>query len=96
LLLQVEAGWSTLMMMESAGSDSGTPSSPVSLVACRMMGLDEDAEAAVEELAAAQREQQLAEQFMADMDAEAAAAADAAADEMMSQQQQGDVRQAAS
>uniref|UniRef100_A0A383VC15 peptidylprolyl isomerase n=1 Tax=Tetradesmus obliquus TaxID=3088 RepID=A0A383VC15_TETOB len=69
---QVEAGWSTLMMMESAGSDSGSPTSPVTLVDCRMMGLDEDVEAAVQEMAAAQREQQLAEQFMAEMDAEAA------------------------
>jgi hypothetical protein len=101
LLPQVEAGWSTLVMMESAGSDSGAPTTPVTLVDCRMMGLDEDVEATVEEVAAAQREQQLAEQFMAEMDAEVAAAAEEAAEELQQQilseqQQQGDVHKTAS
>lgn len=99
-LLQVEAGWSTLMMMESAGSDSGSPTSPVTLVDCRMMGLDEDVEAAVQEMAAAQREQQLAQQFMAEMDAEAAGEqqqstaegdAEAAAEEQQQSMDDGDV-----
>jgi hypothetical protein len=73
--VQVEAGWSSLAMMEAAGSDSGTPTSPVTLVDCRLMGLDEDAEAAVEEVAAAQREAQLEEAASSDEDAAAAAAA---------------------
>jgi hypothetical protein len=75
---QVEAGWSTLVMMEAAGSDSGTPTSPVTLVDARLMALDEDAEAAVEEMAAAQRELKL-DEGDADAAAGEAAAADAAA-----------------
>lgn len=61
------------MMMEGAGSDSGAPTQPVTLLDCREMSLDEDPEAAVEELAAAQREQRLAEEFLAEADAAAAA-----------------------
>jgi gamma-glutamylcysteine synthetase len=76
---QVEAGWSTLVMMEAAGSDSGTPTSPVTLVEARLMALDEDAEAAVEQMAAAQRELTL-DEGEADAAAAAAAAAGAGTD----------------
>lgn len=31
----VEAGWSTLMMMEGAGSDAGNTNTPVTIVDCR-------------------------------------------------------------
>eukprot|EP00879_Flechtneria_rotunda_P017167 GHRR01017979.1.p1 GENE.GHRR01017979.1~~GHRR01017979.1.p1 ORF type:complete len:113 (+),score=51.42 GHRR01017979.1:788-1126(+) len=54
---KVEAGWSTLMLMEGAGSDSGAPTSPVTILDCQEVGLDADPEALVEAAAAEQREQ---------------------------------------
>jgi hypothetical protein len=80
-------------MMEAAGSDSGTPTAPVTLVDARLMGLDEDAQAAVEEMAAAQREMKFDE---GDADAAAAAAAGAGAGTDRRQQlDQGDAAAAA-
>eukprot|EP00878_Enallax_costatus_P014016 GHUV01014658.1.p2 GENE.GHUV01014658.1~~GHUV01014658.1.p2 ORF type:complete len:206 (+),score=51.36 GHUV01014658.1:381-998(+) len=65
---KVEAGWSTLMLMEGAGTDSGATTKDVIITDCRLMDLTEDPEATVEELAAEQREKQLAEEFMNELD----------------------------
>lgn len=69
----VEAGFTTLMMMEGAGSDSGAVNPPVTIVDCRELDLGVDPQAAVEEYEQAQREQQMAAEFVAEFDAAAAA-----------------------
>lgn len=65
----VEAGWSTLMMLEGAGSDNGNVLTPVTVVDCKELDLAVDPEAAVTELEQAQRQQQMAAEFAAEFDA---------------------------
>lgn len=90
----VEAGWSTLMMMESEGTDSGNVTTPVTILDCRELDLSVDPEAAVREMEQAQREQQMAAEFAAEFDA--AAKAEGGEQQPQQQQQQEEAAPASS
>jgi cyclophilin family peptidyl-prolyl cis-trans isomerase len=84
----VEAGWSTLMMMEGEGSEAGNTLKPVSILDCRELELSVDPEAAVEELAQEQREQRMAAEFAAEFDAAKVSEKATSARQQPAQQQQ--------
>eukprot|EP00775_Hariotina_reticulata_P008549 gene8549-8732_t len=62
----VEAGWSTLVMLEACGTDSGGTSNPVQILECRQLDITDDPEALVEQLAAAQVESKLNDDLQAE------------------------------